>query len=168
VDAYPDRLFQARITKVRFGSAAMEQEKSSTNTATSAGVVTYTTSLAVDNPDLALRPGMTATAEIVVHKIADALLVPNAALRFTPPTPNNAGQSRGIIGALMPRPPMRRPSTGTADGKGRRPRVWVLSAGEPRPIPVTLGASDGVHTVITQGELQPGSQVIVDMLSVKP
>ncbi|HSO19774.1 MAG TPA: efflux RND transporter periplasmic adaptor subunit, partial [Desulfosarcina sp.] len=68
VDAYPNRTFPARITQVRFGPKAVE------------GVVTYETLLNVENQDLSLRPGMTATAEIVVQKIENALLVPNAAL----------------------------------------------------------------------------------------
>ena len=165
VDAYPDRLFEAHIIKVRFGSAAMQQEKSSAG-ATSAGVVTYTTSLSVDNPDLALRPGMTATAEIVVNKISDALLVPNAALRFTPPLPETVAPRRGIMNVLLPRPPMRRPSAGAAS-KARQPKVWILKAGEPEPVPVTTGASDGVHTVITGAALPPGTPVIVDMSAAK-
>ena len=73
VDAYPERTFPARITQVRFGSQTVD------------GVVTYETVLNVDNSDLSLRPGMTATADITVKRIENAILVPNAALRFTPP-----------------------------------------------------------------------------------
>ena len=72
VDAYPDRVFPAQITQVRYGSQSVE------------GVVTYLTVLNVDNSDLSLRPGMTATADIVVKELKNALLVPNAALRFAP------------------------------------------------------------------------------------
>ena len=73
VDAYPDRTFPASITQVRFGSKTV------------AGVVTYETLLTVDNSDLLLRPGMTGTASIIIQKVDNALLVPNTALRFTPP-----------------------------------------------------------------------------------
>ena len=73
VAAYPNRTFDARIIQARFGST------------TTSGVVTYETVLKVDNPDLFLRPGMTATADIVVKKSENAILVPSAALRFTPP-----------------------------------------------------------------------------------
>jgi HlyD family secretion protein len=89
VDAYPDRQFAATITQVRFGSQ------------TTSGVVTYKTLLKVDNPDLALRPGMTATADIVVQKIENALLVPNAALRFAPPRLSNGNQRRGLLSMLV-------------------------------------------------------------------
>lgn len=73
VDAYPDRVFDAKLDEVQFASKTISN------------VVTYPTILHVQNPDLLLRPGMTATAEIVVRKIDDAVLVPNAALRFEPP-----------------------------------------------------------------------------------
>ena len=72
VDAYPDRKFPASIRDMRFGSEVVQ------------GVVTYKAVLSIDNSELLLRPGMTATAEIVVEQVKDALLVPNAALRFSP------------------------------------------------------------------------------------
>ena len=70
VDAYPNRIFQARIAQVRYGSKTVS------------GVVTYETVLTLDNADLSLRPGMTATAVITVQKVENGVLVPNAALRF--------------------------------------------------------------------------------------
>jgi HlyD family secretion protein len=73
VDAYPERRFDASVRDVRFASEVVQ------------GVVTYKAILTVDNSDLLLRPGMTATAQISVQEVTDALLVPNAALRFTPP-----------------------------------------------------------------------------------
>lgn len=72
VSAYPTRKFPARITRVGFGSTITDN------------VVTYLTYLDVDNTDLSLRPGMTATATIKAKQVKDALLVPNTALRFTP------------------------------------------------------------------------------------
>ncbi len=74
VDAYPNHLFQARIAQVRYGSKTVS------------GVVTYETVLSLDNADLSLRPGMTATAVITVKRVENCLLVPNAALRFAPAT----------------------------------------------------------------------------------
>lgn len=73
VDAYPNRHFPAVITQVRFAPQTVE------------GVVTYETVLRVDNSDLSLRPGMTATAEIITRQLNNILLAPNAALRFAPP-----------------------------------------------------------------------------------
>ncbi|MEN8196170.1 MAG: efflux RND transporter periplasmic adaptor subunit, partial [Pseudomonadota bacterium] len=94
VDAYPDRIFPARITKVRFAPDTTE------------GVVTYETYLAVDNSELLLRPGMTATAEITVKTIKAALLVPNEALRFVPPAPDT-DEDTGLLGSILPHPPSR-------------------------------------------------------------
>ena len=72
VDAYEDRRFSATVLEIRFAPETID------------GVVTYTVILEIENDDLALRPGMTAVADIVVNNVPDALLVPNAALRFVP------------------------------------------------------------------------------------
>lgn len=144
VDAYPDRDFPARISRIRYASQTVE------------GVVTYLATLDVPNKDLALRPGMTATAEIVVAEIHDALLVPNAALRYAPPAaPEPQADTRsGLLGMLMPRhaeaPPTR-----------RAPRsVWVLRDGRPTEIPVEPGDTDGRRTEIRSGALAEGDAVI--------
>src|SRR5690606_27207126 len=81
VDAYPDQVFPAEIQTIRFASETVSN------------VVTYKAILTVDNDDLLLRPGMTATADIVVESVEDALLVPNAALRYAPPSANERGGS---------------------------------------------------------------------------
>jgi len=150
VDAYPERTFQALITQVRYGSQTTD------------GVVTYKAVLKVDNPDLALRPGMTATADITVQKISDALLVPNAALRFSPPQPKEKGRSRGLFEVLIPRPPRSgaRPQS-DVKGEGKRQRVWLLDDGGPVPRAVTIGATDGAYTVVTAGDLAPGAALVV-------
>jgi HlyD family secretion protein len=156
VDAYPDRNFSARITQVRFGSQKVE------------GVVTYETLLSVDNSDLSLRPGMTATAEIVVKKIDDAVLVPNTALRFTPPETGKEQESRSLIDRLIPHRRRRRPGAGRLGGNGGL-RVWVMNEKERgviTPVTVKTGASDGIVTVITGGALEPGQDVVVGMESV--
>ena len=94
VSAYPNRTFNAQITQARYGSS------------TTSGVVTYETVLKVDNEDLSLRPGMTATADITVQQIEETLLIPNAALRFTPVVQETAAPSGGgLISKLLPRPP---------------------------------------------------------------
>ena len=81
VDAFPDRKFPAVIRDVRYAPETIQ------------GVVTYKAVLNIDNSDLLLRPGRTATAEIKVKEVADALLVPNASLRFTPAQPQAQSQS---------------------------------------------------------------------------
>ena len=155
VDAWPERSFPARITQVRFAPRTVE------------GVVTYETVLAVDNADLALRPGMTATAVITVQELQDAVLVPNAALRFTPPQTEAAQpRQRGAFGMLFPRPPMGQRRS-NADRNGGQ-KVWVLRDGEPVAVPVKTGASDGKLTELQSGDIQPGARVVIDAVTVKP
>jgi len=147
VDAYPDRSFESRVQEVR------------STPKTSNGVVTYQTVLTVDNSERLLQPGMTATAEIVVTEVADALLVPNAALRFTPPAA--ARQAGGGGFRLLPRPPgSQRRDRSNEDAP---PHVWTEAAGELKPVEVTLGPTDGKVTVLRTGNLAPGTPVIVDL-----
>lgn len=156
VDAYPDKTFPARVTQVRFGSKTV------------AGVVTYETVLKVNNSDLSLRPGMTATADIVVKRLKDALLVPNAALRFTPPRPQkSAKENRGLLGALLPHRPRQTPSEkrekeGLLEGRGRL--VWTLRNGKPAGVPVTVGVTDGQMTEVVAGNIKPGMPLLTDVV----
>jgi HlyD family secretion protein len=98
VDAYPNRKYGAKVIRVHYGSQ------------TKNNVISYKTILQVNNADLSLRPGMTATAEITATNREDVLLVPNAALRFTPPasTDSSVQQGGSIVSRLMPRPPWSR------------------------------------------------------------
>jgi HlyD family secretion protein len=159
VDAYPDRRFPARIVQVRFAPKTVE------------GVVTYETLLSVDNAKLLLRPGMTATAEILVEELKDVLLVPNAALRFSPPKGTggpDAGHARsgggGLVGMLLPRRPPNEKHGGEAV-KGSKQRVWVLREGRPEAVEIRTGATDGILTQVLEGPLEPGTGVLVDTLS---
>ena len=157
VDAYPDRRFPAHIIQVRYGANTLD------------GVVTYATVLNVDNSDLTLRPGMTATAEITVHQIDDALLIPNAALRFSPPTdkPASARQRGDLIQKLLPRHPRRRPSQRPTQKAGqKRNRVWTLRGGQLTPVQITIGATDGSRTVVTGGSLEPDDLVVIEQIRV--
>jgi HlyD family secretion protein len=164
VDAYPERSFPARITQVRYGSKTVD------------GVVTYETLLDVDNSDLSLRPGMTATANITVKEVADALLVANAALRFLPPDSQTNGDNRkgrrggSVLSRLFPRPRHNAPTRKAANTKGSKKaqRVWLVRDGNLTPIGVSSGATDGVFTEITGGDLQPGQEVVVDSVTGQP
>jgi HlyD family secretion protein len=154
VDAWPERSFPASITQVRFAPRTVE------------GVVTYETVLAVDNSDLALRPGMTATAVITVQELQDAVLIPNAALRFTLPADGaEQPRGRGAFGMIFPRPPMGQRRSNVERNGG--PRVWVLRDGEPEAVAVKTGASDGKFTELKSGDIQPGDRVVIDAVSVK-
>mgnify|MGYP002777773943 CR=1 FL=1 len=129
VDAFPDKTFAAVVTEVRNAPVITQN------------VVTYEAVLAVDNPDLELRPGMTASLRIVSAEEKDALRVPNAALRFTPP-----GHEASRSGA-----------------RG----VFVLGpGGEPEFVAVELGISDGVVTAV-RGDLAPDARVLVDLAPTK-
>ena len=162
VDAFPNRSFHAKITRVDYASNNTQKSSSASGSqggsaasATSTGVVTYETVLEVDNSDLVLRPGMTATAEIVTTNIKDATLVPNAALRFTPEgvdvpgAPPNAQASRGALSALMPSFPRRMPNRGQRGG-GRMARVWVVENGKPALVMFRPGATDGRMTQVLE------------------
>jgi HlyD family secretion protein len=155
VDAYPNRAYPSRITRTGYGSQVKE------------GVVSYLTVLEVNNDDLSLRPGMTATAEIITASKQNALLVPNTALRFSPPK-ENAGDSgnRNLVASLIPHPPRsgaKRPAG--AANKGGAQQIWILRNGQPSPVAITAGASDGRRTEVVKGDLQPGMQVITESLS---
>lgn len=151
VEAYDDRVFPAEITQVRFAPETTE------------GVVTYKAILTLDNSDMALRPGMTATADIVVATVEDALLVPNAALRYAPPrAAETSNEDRsGLIGLVMPH----RPGANGSNATGKS--VWVLRDGAPTEVAVTPGRSDGDVTEIIEGDLAPGDRVITDQVEAE-
>lgn len=155
VDGYPEINFPATITQVRYGSKIVS------------GVVTYQTILDVSNPDLLLRPGMTATVKITVAEIENAILVPNSALRYAPPIKEKdiSSKSGSIISKLFPRP--QRPSASkreTAKSDKKKSKVWTLKDGQPVEVPVTTGESDGIMTVITGPGVEPGMVLVVDTL----
>ena len=152
VDAYPDRTFSAEIADVHFGAQEVE------------GVITYEAVLNVDNGDLSLRPGMTATATIVVEELRDELLIPNSALRFSPSPREEAEPSAGLLGRLFPRPSRSPPKNRREQGSAKKePRVWIVRDGEPVAIPITTGATDGIMTELLQGDVEPGMPLIVEM-----
>jgi HlyD family secretion protein len=147
VDAYPGKSFPALIEEIEYSPTVTEN------------VVTYLAILAVDNRDLLLRPGMTATANIVTEEIADALTVPNAALRYQP-IPEASSKPFSITAIFMPRPPRPERQVSTTPVNGER-KIWVLRNGGPAEVQVKTGASDGQNTAILSGNLQEGDAVIV-------
>jgi len=133
VDAYPQRTFASRVLSFR------NEPKTSQN------VVTYEALLSVDNSDGALRPGMTATATITSELHDHVLVVPNAALRFTPPVEAKFG------------PPQ-------AQRRSEDKQVYVPRAGTASPVIVKPGASDGRATELLGETLKAGDEVIVDVI----
>ncbi len=153
VSAYPNRNFPAVITRVGLGSTITDN------------VVTYLTYLNVDNTDLTLRPGMTATATITATKRSDVLLVPNTALRFAPTAAgaSPAAAKGGLLSGLTPRMPGgTRRSAAAGSSTASAKQVWVLRDGAAVAVAVTPGISDGRMTEITAGELRDGMMVITD------
>jgi HlyD family secretion protein len=143
VDAYPDRSFVAEVIQVRYG-AKTEQ-----------GVVTYETVLSADNSELLLRPGMTATADIVVKEIADTLLIPNAALRFSP-TEDELKRFR------TPQPESAESEDDAPEAKTRKhQKVWIVQNGKLIQISIIIGDSDNLNTEIKGGDLKPGDLLII-------
>ncbi|HZJ15996.1 MAG TPA: efflux RND transporter periplasmic adaptor subunit [Chthoniobacteraceae bacterium] len=136
VDAYQTRHFPARILSLRNDPHTVQ------------GVVSYEAVLEVDNAEGLLRPGMTATASIVTETRKDALLVPNGALRFTPPN------------AKLPKSANVEPLKRTE----RENHVWTLRNGKPEAIAMKKGVSDGRSTEVLSGEITPGLLLLIDVV----
>ena len=108
---------------------------------------------------------MTATAEITVATLNDALLVPNAALRFTPPSETEESNSANLFTRLMPRHgPGQQQNSNAQDRSG----VWVLDKGTPRRIAIKTGMTNGRYTAVLDGTLKAGDRVIVGATTAKP
>ena len=156
VSAYPARRYPATINRVAFGSTKTDN------------VVTYVTTLDVDNTDLSLRPGMTAAATIVATERNGVLLVPNTALRFSPSTAGNgaaAAPSSSILSKMMPRMPRSttpRRATETNGGAPGLRQIWVLKDGQAVAQEVKTGISDGRHTEVSGEGLSEGLAIITD------
>ncbi len=133
VEAYPERKFPSSVQSL------------GNDPKTTSNVVTYQGLLLVDNAERLLRPGMTCNATIVAETRKDVLVVPNAALRFTPPTTG---------------PPTQEKKATVGEPKKR---VWVLSGKTPVAVEVKTGVSDGLVTEIVSGDLKPGTEVLVDV-----
>ncbi len=153
VPAYTNQHFPAKITQVRFAPDII------------AGVVTYETLLDVNNDELLLRPGMTATAQIIVKEIDDALLVPGSALRYTPPAFEKDRPKK--LTDFLPKPPqMDKPKEVHTTG-GDQQRLWVLRDDVPVAVDVSVGVTNGEKTEIVEGDLKPGDKIIIDTLTVE-
>jgi HlyD family secretion protein len=153
VDAFPGQRFKGKVGQIRNAAQTVQN------------VVTYDAVIDVDNSDLRLRPGMTATVTIVYAERPDVVAVPNAALRFKPPAEAVTSATATIASASASpsgkrsRPPRDGAST---DEAGATRTVYVLRAGKPEPITIKSGLSDGTLSEVMSGELKEGDAVIVD------
>jgi HlyD family secretion protein len=125
VDAYPGQSFPAVIDTIEYSPNVTDN------------VVTYTAMLTVDNSELLLRPGMTATAQIVTQEVENALAVPNAGFRYQPPRQE---RSQGSASPTCSCPRIPRASAGRPHGDGER-TIYVLENGAPKPVKVMTGVS---------------------------
>ncbi|MEM1050476.1 MAG: efflux RND transporter periplasmic adaptor subunit [Pseudomonadota bacterium] len=157
VDAYPGRTFPATVERIDLASANTVAEQTNPASSASRGtVVSYEARLKVRNPDGLLRPGMTASASIATQSTGKVLLVPNAALRFSPEPEEEAESS------------MVKPDVDRGDdqqqagiGIGSRQQVHVQQAdGSLRIIEVVTGRSDGRRTAVQSDELEAGMLVV--------
>lgn len=159
VASYPNKRFPAKLTKVAYGS-----------TTSTDNVITYTAYLDVKNPQLELRPGMTATATINTAKSENALLVPSTALRFKPVV--NTSSQKSSVGIMMP--PHRTRGTKTAKEVSlaqyqRTQTVYVVDEkGGAKPVEIVTGLTNGRMTEVISGPLQAGDKVITDQLKSMP
>jgi HlyD family secretion protein len=139
VDAFPSRNFEGVVAQVRVAPQTVQN------------VVTYDVVIAVDNPDLALRPGMTASVRIVVDERKEAIRVPTQALRYRPTgTPTTVGNGAPTVAAGA-----------TRAGDRSEGRIWLLHDRRPQAVTVTIGLNDGRYTEILSGEIKTGDPVIV-------
>ncbi len=131
VDAFPQRTFKAIVTQIRQAPQSVQN------------VVTYDVVLTVDNTDLALKPGMTATCRIIVAERDGVLRVPSEALRYARGE-QGRGQARGV-----------------ASGPRDHDQVWVLRSGRPVRAAVAAGLSDDMYTEVSGAGLSQGDRVII-------
>jgi HlyD family secretion protein len=129
VDAYPDITFKGKVWQVRNAPITVQN------------VVTYDVVVQVENPELKLKPGMTANVSIIVSIKKDVLKIPNAALRFKPAEKVKAGAQQKGVG------------------------IWILEQGKPKRIPISIGISDGNYTELVSGNIKEGQELIVESLT---
>jgi HlyD family secretion protein len=149
VDAFPTRTFHGKVVQVRNAPITVQN------------VVTYDTVIGVSNPDLKLKPGMTANVSIVIAQKDNVLQIKNAALRYRP--------ADAAIAATPPQQPRPASSPGGQRPTGSRERkpertVYVLSYGRPKAVQIKTGISDGIVTEVTDG-LKEGDRIVTAELS---
>jgi HlyD family secretion protein len=154
VDAFPTRTFHGKVVQVRNAPITVQN------------VVTYDTVIGVSNPDLKLKPGMTANVSIIVAQKDSVLQIKNAALRYRPPASGETGGPRVGSNESKPRAP-----GGAQRGAGRERgtserTVYLLSGGRPQPVQINTGISDGIVTEVMEG-LKEGDRVITAELASK-
>ncbi len=147
VDAFPTHTFHGKVTQVRNAPITVQN------------VVTYDTVIGVSNPDLKLKPGMTANVSILIAHRDNVLQIKNAALRYRPAdaTPSEAKST-------SPSAPSSARSSGGRERRSGERTVYVLSGGRPKPTQIKTGISDGISTEVLEG-LKEGDRVVTAELT---
>ena len=160
-DAFPGRQFQGTIGKVRL-NATMTQN-----------IVLYTVGVNTENPDSLLLPYLTANVRFVLHRTTGVLLVPNAALRWTPSSlAQVVPEARQSYAATLSANALPAGSPASASDKktpqAARGTIWIKDGQFVRPLEVTLGISDGLNTAMAAQELRDGRMVIIGENNWRP
>ena len=160
VDAFPNQNFRGKVMQVRYSPEVVQN------------VVTYTTIVEVDNPDLKLLPGMTATVSIITGKAENVLMIPNAALRFTPQLSQE--EMRKIFEEMRSKMMAKREEKNSEKRQGgesdsgrnihgrQSSRVWVLDEkGKLIMVMIKTGVSNESMTELIRGDLKEGQMVLI-------
>ncbi len=156
VDAFPGETFRGQVGKVRL-NASMTQN-----------VVTYTVEVVTDNPDGRLLPYLTANVQFELNRLSGVLLVPNAALRWTPPAELVAPEFREVLEGRKEKTEKHKDdsssrsktSAPSAQAGGSRGTLWLLQGKQVRPLPVRVGLSDGAMTEVAGEQVSEGLAVV--------
>jgi HlyD family secretion protein len=160
VDAFPGQRFKGKISQIRNAAQTVQN------------VVTYDAVIDVENDDLRLRPGMTATTTIVYAEKSDVLAIPNAAIRFKPSAEvasavASAAASGGPAASLSVTAaggaaPAAKAHQHRGGGQSSSLQLYLLRGGRPESIEVKPGLTDGTITEVSGGDLKEGDLVIVE------
>jgi HlyD family secretion protein len=149
VDAFPYITFHGKVIQNRNAATTVQN------------VVTYDVVISVSNPELKLKPGMTATVQIIIARRENVVKIPNAALRVRMPESESTPAPATPAAPEATRPPGGRRGGGRPHGEKRERTVYVMPPGgsKPAPVLVKLGITDGVSTEVTEG-LKEGDAVV--------
>jgi HlyD family secretion protein len=154
VDAFPTQTFHGKVVQVRNAPITVQN------------VVTYDTVIGVNNPDLKLKPGMTANVSIIAARKDNVLQIKNAALRYRPAgAAQVSSQGTTSQGGSQP-PGAMRHGVGGRERTSSERTVYLLSGGQPKPVQIKTGISDGVVTEVVEG-LKEGDRVVTAEMSTK-
>ena len=152
VDAYPDDVFEGVVKQIRLGESS--ESGSSSSTSSSSTVVTYEVVVTADNPDLKLKPRLTANITIYTMERDQVLTIPNKALRFIPDPMMLEGTGISV-------------NNPTATAETGQRVVWVKKGNELLPKSVTVGSNNNTETEVVAG-LNEGEEIAVDLVSLAP